>query len=125
MYINAEFTPSRGNTPLHSFTAAPQVNKALSEDSALGGAIKYQPSPPEKKVSLSDLFSQSFRVKQDADDEQNTSGSLSDTNCSSSLQSCERTPNGEFKAERDKSLTSLHCCLPNLGKRVTLLKETR
>lgn len=76
-------------------------------------------------MSLSDLFNQSFRAKQDAADEQNTSGSSSDTNCSSSLQSSERTPNGDFKAEREKPLKSSQCCLPNLGKQVTLLKETR
>ncbi|KAK1383967.1 putative adenylate kinase 1 [Heracleum sosnowskyi] len=126
MSVNGEFTPSRGNTPVHSFiTAAPQVNKAFFEDSALGGTIKNQAFPCDKKMSLSDLFNQSFRAKQDAADEQNTSGCSSDTNCSSSLQSSERTPNGNFKAEREKSLMSLQCCLPNLGKQVTLLKETR
>lgn len=123
---DAEFTPSRGNTPLHSFTSsAPQGNKGFFEDSVLGGTIKNQPSPPEKKMSLSDLFNQSFRANQDAAEEQNTSGSSSDTNCSSSLQSSELTQKGDFKAGREKSLMSLQCCFPNLGKQVTLLKETR
>ncbi|WOG93504.1 hypothetical protein DCAR_0312789 [Daucus carota subsp. sativus] len=123
--VNGEFTPSRGSTPLHSFSTAPQVNKALFEDSALGGAIKNQPYPPEKKISLSDLFNQSFRAKQDADFEQNTSGSSSDTNYSSSMPSSEQTANGDFKVEPEKSFISSQCCLPSLGRRVTLLKETR
>lgn len=121
----AEFTPSRGSTPSHHFSTAPQVNKAVCEDSALGGAIKNQPYPPEKKISLSDLFNQSFRAKQDADFEQNTSGSSSDTNCSSSMPSSEQTANGDFKVEPEKSFISSQCCLPSLGRRVALLKETR
>lgn len=65
-------------------------------------------------MRLFDLFKQSIRVKQDAEDEQNKPGNLSDSNSGPSLQSKELTPNAKAKARREKSLKSFQCCLPNL-----------
>ncbi|KAK1404375.1 Triacylglycerol lipase 2-like [Heracleum sosnowskyi] len=111
MSVNGEFTPSRGNTPLHhSFaTGSQQVHKVSLVEEPAPGVKPEQVSPTDKKMRLSELFKQSIRVKQDADDEKNASSNLSDTNCAPSLQS-----NGTVKAHQEKSLKSHQCCLPNL-----------
>ncbi|KAL8132523.1 uncharacterized protein At3g27210-like [Apium graveolens] len=118
MSVTGEFTPSRGNTPLHhSFaTGSQRVHKASLVEEPAPAVIPEQPSPTDKKMRLSELFKQSIRVKQDADDEKNTSGNVSDTNCAPSLQSNERISNASatVKPHREKSLKSFQCCLPNL-----------
>lgn len=110
--VNGEFTPSRGNTPVHhSFAPGISgVNKAFFEDSGPRG--RPEPSPTDKKTRLSDLFKESLRVNQDLD-ENNTSGSLNETPYASGVQSSERTPIGKFKPDREKS-TKSQCCLPSL-----------
>ncbi|KAL1819443.1 hypothetical protein ACET3Z_014312 [Daucus carota] len=118
MSVNGEFTPSRGNTPLHhSFaTGSQRVHRAVVEEPVLDVpvVIPGQPSPTDKKMRLSDLFKQSIRVKQNDDDEQNAPVSLSDKNSTTSLQSNEQIPNANVKAHQGKSLKSFQCCLPNL-----------
>lgn len=106
--VNGEFTPSRGNTPVHHnfSTGAPRVNKSGGTDLTPNG--RPEPSPTDKKHRLSDLFKESLRNDHN-EDEQNTSGSA--TPYASSLQSSERTPSGNFKV---KSLRSIQCCLPSL-----------
>lgn len=107
-YCNAEFTPSRGNTPVHhSFTTgASKVNKTGGTDPIPNG--RPEPSPTDKKHRLSDLFKESLRGEHN-EEEQNTSGSA--TPYAHSMQSSERTPSGNFKV---KSLRSIQCCLPSL-----------
>ncbi|WOH05021.1 hypothetical protein DCAR_0624433 [Daucus carota subsp. sativus] len=107
MSVNGEFTPSRGNTPVHhNFSAgAPRVNKTGGAD--LTPNDRPEPSPTDKKHRLSDLFKESLR--NDHNEDEQTSGSA--TPNASSLQSSERTPNGNFKV---KSLRSIQCCIPSL-----------
>lgn len=105
MSVNGEFTPSRGNTPVHhNFTTG--VNKTGATDLTPNG--RPEPSPTDKKHKLSDLFKESLRNDHN-EDEQNISGSA--TPYASSLQSSERTPSGNFKV---RSLRSIQCCLPSL-----------
>ncbi|KAK1359390.1 Triacylglycerol lipase 2-like [Heracleum sosnowskyi] len=108
MSVNGEFTPSRGNTPVHHnfTTGAPRVDKTGATDLTPNG--RPEPSPTDKKHRLSDLFKESLRAEHN-EDEQNTSGSA--TPYASSFQSSERTPNGNFKV---RSLRSIQCCLPSL-----------
>lgn len=105
MSVNGEFTPSRGNTPVHhNFTTG--ANKTGATDLTPNG--RPEPSPTDKKHKLSDLFKESLRNDHN-EDEQNISGSA--TPYASSLQSSERTPSGNFKV---RSLRSIQCCLPSL-----------
>lgn len=108
MSVNGEFTPSRGNTPVHHnfTTGAQRVNKTGGTDLTPNG--RPEPSPTDKKHRLSDLFKESLRNDHN-EDEPNTSGSA--TPYASSFQSSERTPSGNLKV---KSLRSIQCCLPSL-----------
>ncbi|KAL8097640.1 uncharacterized protein At3g27210-like [Apium graveolens] len=108
MSVNGEFTPSRGNTPVHHnfTTGAQRVDKTSGNDLTPNG--RPEPSPTDKKHRLSDLFKESLQGDLN-EDEQNTSGPV--TPYESSLQSSERTPGGNFKV---KSLRSIQCCLPSL-----------
>lgn len=113
MSVNGEFTPSRGNTPVHhSFaTGSPRVIKPLFEYPAPGA--RPEQFPTERKMRLSDLFKQSLHIDND-DDEQNTSENFCETPYASGVQSSEQTPNSNFKPRREKSVRSLQCCLPSL-----------
>ncbi|CAK7328290.1 unnamed protein product [Dovyalis caffra] len=136
--VNGDFTPSRGNTPVHHSSSAetPQVN-TIPSDGRPPGSVQ-EPSPTGKKKRLSELFKDSISEDRDVDDLQ-TSGSfkqniangkivkptildvlpksanatpfLSGTN---SVSSSERTPNGVALIEKERSSKSLQCCLPSL-----------
>ncbi|KVI02432.1 uncharacterized protein At3g27210-like [Cynara cardunculus var. scolymus] len=78
MSVNGEFTPSRGNTPVHhSLTVGtPQSNGraiAIPPDNNLvhGSTLEPSPSPTptEKKMRLLDLFKESLREKVEEIDE--------------------------------------------------------
>lgn len=64
MFISciADFTPSRGNTPIHHAFGTPGVNKASSQN-------RTSPSPsessPDKKKKLLELFKDSVKDNQD------------------------------------------------------------
>ncbi|KAA8548223.1 hypothetical protein F0562_004516 [Nyssa sinensis] len=120
-----DFTPSRGSIPVHhSFSMGTlQVNKALLEDKT--PSSKPEPSPTENKKSLSELFQESFREDPDVDNENmenkmaatdipqksaNGTPYISETN---SICSSQRTPNADFRAEKEKSARSAQCCLPS------------
>lgn len=120
----AEFTPSRGSTPVHhSFImGTPKINKASLED-RLPGATP-EPSPGKKK-RLSELFEESLR--EEMEEKQNTDTAngkprIVDVSASatpylsgtSSICSSERTANGDALIEREKSTKSGQCCLPSL-----------
>ncbi|KAG5254397.1 transmembrane protein [Salix suchowensis] len=64
--VNGDFTPSRGNTPVHHNFAAgtPQANKNPLEGRPPGSEL--EPSPTGKK-RLSDLFKDRIREDRDAD----------------------------------------------------------
>ncbi|KAI7727837.1 hypothetical protein M8C21_009151 [Ambrosia artemisiifolia] len=66
MSVNGEFTPSRGNTPVHhSLTqGTPRVNVDATfpnHDEPLGTTVQPSPTPTEKRKRLLDLFKESIR----------------------------------------------------------------
>ncbi|XP_076913396.1 uncharacterized protein At3g27210-like [Bidens hawaiensis] len=74
MSVNGEFTPSRGNTPVHrSFpaTTPPIKTGALAIDGHKVSMIVSQPppSPVKKSKRLSELFSESRRENSSCDDD--------------------------------------------------------
>lgn len=128
----ADFTPSRGNTPVHHnfSTGTPLVNKAHLEDRIPSST--FEPSPKKKLV---ELFRESIQQDQDIEDE-NISGnqniskgkikvkhtllhlppkSAHDTPYgTNSVCSSERTPNGVLFTEKEKPIRPMQCCLPSL-----------
>ncbi|KAK4340691.1 hypothetical protein RND71_039192 [Anisodus tanguticus] len=124
--VNGDFTPSRGNTPVHpSLAGNLKGNKAAR--------ASFQESPPqEKKKRLSELFSESLRSElklneQNAADNQNVTCSKNETTFTgdrlpprsipgtpyASVCSSERTPSGVLKSDV-KSSKPAQCCLPRL-----------
>ncbi|KAL6533474.1 hypothetical protein OROMI_027586 [Orobanche minor] len=125
--VNGDFTPSRGNTPVHHSFSWGNTRANVAEQTI--GYIS-EPSFPDKKKRLSELFKESLRNNEYADvepaaDNQNESRSKvvpestgltqrpKSTNGTPYLcrTSSERTPNGE---EDNKALKSGQCCLPML-----------
>ncbi|KAF5739565.1 hypothetical protein HS088_TW12G00773 [Tripterygium wilfordii] len=99
--VNGDFTPSRGNTPVHhnfSVATPSTVNKTL-----LDGPASVLPSPGEKKKKLLEFF-QECGDDQDVD----TYASVPNSTCSS-----EWTANGDALI-KEKSMKSTPCCLPGL-----------
>ncbi|KAL6325448.1 hypothetical protein AAG906_023293 [Vitis piasezkii] len=135
--VNGDFTPSRGNTPVHPNVSigTPHANKAPFENRV--PASIPTPSPTGRKKKLAELFEESIRNDMDGNDEnilgkQNMSNgkmevkrtildfppeSANGTPLASgpnSVCSGGRTPNGDFKSEKEKPLRSTQCCLPSL-----------
>ncbi|XP_050234744.1 uncharacterized protein At3g27210 [Mercurialis annua] len=136
--VNGDFTPSRGNTPVHHnfSTGTPKINRISSEGRPPTPGSIPEPSPTGKK-RLSELFHDILREEQNADNQDGASiqnvadgqkevkqtildvlpksaaGTpyISGTN---SFCSSERTVNGEALLEREKSIKSGQCCLPSL-----------
>lgn len=134
--IYADFTPSRGNTPVHhNFAGAPQVNSTSLPDKTPGSIS--EPSPTGKKLKLAELFRQISKEGSEDQhvDEQNTQGSQNTANGktevrttildvlpsangtpyvsgANSVCSSERTPNGDSMME-DKPMRLAQCCLPS------------
>ncbi|KAL8049230.1 hypothetical protein ABFX02_06G008100 [Erythranthe guttata] len=113
--VNGDFTPSRGSTPVHhSFSIGVlQVNKApiLVEETA---DSVTESSTPDKKKRLSELFKESLRVDNYADNE-NAAANKNETSGTPGVggERTTPTPNGVLATE-DKSLKSGQCCLPRL-----------
>lgn len=113
----ADFTPSRGNTPVHPSLAG---NLKGNGDAP----ASFQQSPPqEKKKRLSELFSESLRselelnamstkketaITGDRVPLRSTPGTPYVSVCNS-----ERTPNGDLRCDV-KSSKPAQCCLPRL-----------
>ncbi|KAJ0551052.1 hypothetical protein HanRHA438_Chr07g0315901 [Helianthus annuus] len=74
MSVNGEFTPSRGNTPLHHNFAPQMKGGAPGKPSVT--LLQPPPSPLKKKKRLSELFSESQREGHACDDENGAVGSL-------------------------------------------------
>lgn len=127
--ISADFTPSRGSTPVHqNFAGTPRVNRTP-------GSTPGRP-PIGKKMKLAELFRQS--AKEDSEDQhhdEHTQGSQNAANGktgvkttildvlpstddthyisgANSMCSSERTTNGDSIME--KPMKSIECCLPRL-----------
>lgn len=140
MSVKGDFTPSRGSTPVHHnfSTGTPRVNGALLVDPTTPVSIP-EPSPNTRKNRLSDLFNDSLRGNYD-DEEQTKLSNQNGTNEkvatpyvseANSVTSDGRTPNGDFKPEREKSMKSMQCCLPSMlstriyGERKTKMSPAR
>ncbi|KAH9792027.1 hypothetical protein KPL71_003965 [Citrus sinensis] len=134
--VNGDFTPSRGNTPVHhNFAGAPQVNSTSLPDKTPGSIS--EPSPTGKKPKLAELFRQISKEGSEDQhvDEQNTQGSQNTANGKTEIRttildvlpsangtpyvsgvnsvcSSERTPNGDSMME-DKPMRLAQCCLPS------------
>ncbi|MBA0649968.1 hypothetical protein Goklo_017462 [Gossypium klotzschianum] len=112
--VNGDFTPSRGNTPVHhsfSVGTTPRVSKVTVEGSPMS---VLETSPMGKKKKLLELFRESVR-----EDRNLTSKSANVTpfhvSGATSLCSSERTANGDHDNPmfKEKPLKSLQCCLPS------------
>ncbi|KAE8672455.1 ribulose-phosphate 3-epimerase [Hibiscus syriacus] len=115
--VNGDFTPSRGNTPVHhSFSVGtPRVNKATVDGSPLSVS---ETSPAGKKKKLLELFRESVRENGDAN-ELNTPSNQGTPYASSatSLCSSERTANGDNPMFKEQPFKSMQCCLPSFVSR--------
>ncbi|XP_041005261.1 uncharacterized protein At3g27210-like [Juglans microcarpa x Juglans regia] len=131
--VNGDFTPSRGNTPVHQnfSTGMPRVTKVLFEADRILGST-HEPSPKKKLI---ELFRESIRQDQDVDN-LNTSGNQNISNGkmevkptvldlppksahgtpygTNSVCSSERTPSGDLLTEKEKPFRPVQCCLPSL-----------
>ncbi|EOY02761.1 hypothetical protein QUC31_018008 [Theobroma cacao] len=135
--VNGDFTPSRGNTPVHHSFAmgTPQVKKGTEEGSP--GSVS-ETSPTGKKKKLVELFRESIREDQDVN-ELNTPRNQDLANGkieakptiqdllppksadgtpyvsgANSLCTSERTANGDNPIFKEKPFKSVQCCLPSL-----------
>lgn len=119
MVSHADFTPSRGNTPVHHSLSvgSSRMNKTPFEDRIPG------PSPTEKKKKLLELFQESSKNDEDADNAvkpttpsrppKSVNGTPS-VPAPNSVSSSERTANGDVATEKEKPIRSVQCCLPSL-----------
>ncbi|KAL3653813.1 hypothetical protein CASFOL_003494 [Castilleja foliolosa] len=129
--VNGDFTPSRGNTPVHhNFSSG---NLQASNARPAEGPIVSKPEPslstfPDKKKRLSELFKESLRDNNYIDNQneapakvipepivnqpKSTNGTpyISGAN---SMTSSEATPSVELRDE-DGQLKSGQCCFPRL-----------
>lgn len=132
--VNGDFTPSRGNTPVHPNSSLGKllVNKVPDEEAT---SSVPEPSPPDKKKRLSELFKESLRDPE-YNDEDNSATDKNETPArvvapttlaqqlkstngtpyfsrANSGGSYERTPNGVLGVE-ERHLRSPQCCLPKM-----------
>ncbi|XP_022928326.1 uncharacterized protein At3g27210-like [Cucurbita moschata] len=121
--VNGDFTPSRGNTPVHpSFSSGtPRINQVHVIDNQTPIAVP-EPSPTGKK-KLAELFRDSSRKDSDIQakptlnelalqsNPEKPHVSRTNSVCSSS----ERTSNGDVWTEKERPVGSAQCCLPSLG----------
>lgn len=64
LLFHADFTPSRGNTPVHHNFGTPGVNKTPPSKNRTPGSSTSESSSPEKKKKLLELFRESVRDDQ-------------------------------------------------------------
>ncbi|CAL5185668.1 unnamed protein product [Lathyrus oleraceus] len=122
--VNGDFTPSRGNTPIHHAFATLDVNKTLSQN-------RVSPSPsessPEKKKKLLELFKDSVKDNQGDDSKEKRQvkstiqdvlpkSSQSTPYCSraNSASSSERITSDDRVSGKEKSHKSSLFCIPSL-----------
>ncbi|EXC31336.1 hypothetical protein L484_017616 [Morus notabilis] len=135
--VNGDFTPSRGNTPVHQ--GVPMGSSKVSAapfEARTPGTVRPVPAPfpTEKKRSLLDLFKESIRDddEEEANNNAMASGrpevkqaaldvppkSARDTpfiSGANSMCSSERTPNnGDAVNDVHRPMRSVQCCLPSL-----------
>lgn len=124
IFFYADFTPSRGSTPVHHNFGTPGVNKTPSQNGTPGSISQ---TSPEKKKRLSELFSESIRDDQQNDIEKkeveptiqdvlpkstNSTPYLSGPN---SICSSERAMSEDRAYVREKLPKSSPWCIPSLS----------
>ncbi|GJS08035.1 hypothetical protein Tco_0364831 [Tanacetum coccineum] len=126
--VNGEFTPSRGNTPLHHdfLNGTPPVNGGLpifpagSPPMKGGGPVinddkssvtSSHPSPVKKKIRLSELFRESIREDHNLDEENGEP-----TNENGAVESLKGMAvhgiGSKSKMERSVEIVQVNNCLP-------------
>ncbi|PWA35469.1 hypothetical protein CTI12_AA608770 [Artemisia annua] len=113
MSVNGEFTPSRGNTPVHHNFSAGNNKPPVSP---------YQPSPTgtEKKMRLSDLFNDSQRGNYNSESEDDgvpaNKNGVNSKVASPLVNSGEVTANGVhgLKTKRERFGRTVQNCFPSL-----------
>ncbi|KAK1410041.1 hypothetical protein QVD17_36574 [Tagetes erecta] len=106
MSVNGEFTPSRGNTPVHHNLSATTMSMnggalAFDDHKLSMGVSQLSASPVKKSKRLSELFSESQRE---------------DRNCDESANEVVAVDGGVFKPKRERWVESVrvHGCLPRV-----------
>ncbi|KAI3713278.1 hypothetical protein L1987_71852 [Smallanthus sonchifolius] len=61
MSVNGEFTPSRGNTPVHHSLVPTRANTTIAHVEPLGSKAQPSPAPIENRKRLLDFFKESRR----------------------------------------------------------------
>ncbi|XP_068335026.1 uncharacterized protein At3g27210-like [Pyrus communis] len=120
--VNGDFTPSRGNTPVHHNLPAGSspINKTPFENRTPVSIPVPSPTPTEKKKKLLELFQESFKDDEYANNEVKPPTALSlppkSVNGTNSVCSSERTTNGDVQTEIEtgKPFRASPCCLPSL-----------
>jgi len=128
IFLYADFTPSRGSTPKHHFSApgTPRMNKSLNLPTFPD--TKLEPSPTDGKKRLFDLLQETFHEHwagdQNAETNEKTDGYkltnnqpprsegspyLSGTN---SVWSSEATPGRDPSNRKERTGRPKHCCFP-------------
>lgn len=135
MHLDADFTPSRGSTPVHhSFSAGPPRLDKTHFDAKTPGS---EP-PPSPKKRLSELFRESFQKNKEVGEQNiisNQNGVNGKTEAKSpkfglpprsansnhfasganSVCSNERTPTiGYYVIEKEEPMGSMRCCIPRV-----------
>lgn len=134
--VNGDFTPSRGNTPVHHNLSigTPRINIARFVDRMPGSLPES--SPTDKKKKLAELFRENSNHENEDVDNLSTSGNQNRANgnmeakptvldltpksahgtpyVTNSVCSSEKTPNGGIFTEKGKPMRSVQCCLPSL-----------
>ncbi|XP_045797190.1 uncharacterized protein At3g27210 [Trifolium pratense] len=121
--VNGEFTPSRGNTPVHHTFATPAINKTPS------GHVVPEPSP--RKKNLLELFKESVRENQNGEvgktysDQEKQVKPITIHDLTKSAQSTPYISGGNsacssiertMKDENESvKLKPVQCCLPSLA----------
>ncbi|EOA24673.1 hypothetical protein CARUB_v10017946mg [Capsella rubella] len=111
--VNADFTPSRGNTPKGSFSDRPPRFHNLifhERKSSLGSS---SPAPLPRRKKLGELFRDSIREEREESSEGGGSSSAISTPYLSGANSGEF--NNDTKEEKKKSNWQHHRCLPGFS----------
>ncbi|KAK3410324.1 hypothetical protein EUGRSUZ_J02319 [Eucalyptus grandis] len=119
--VKGDFTPSRGNTPVHDgfFVSTPQRITAFFRDETLGSIPG--PTPAGGKKKLSELFQESFRGGQSVNGDSKSSNNptnpargISGASGASSVHSSKRAAGGGSKIIEEKHVTPFPDCLLRL-----------
>ncbi|CAJ1947611.1 unnamed protein product [Sphenostylis stenocarpa] len=118
--VNGDFTPSRGTTPVHHTFGIPSRSR-------IPGSISMAEPSPEKKKKLLELFRESVKDDQgDGHGHKEVKPTIQDVmpksahstpyiSGANSTCSSERTMSEDRASIREKSVKSLHWCIPSLS----------